>query len=319
MARQTFTQLQNTTKDYVSASSGSLASSTIANFIKEHINKTYHFIQRELKGYIVEDLPQTALTVADQQYYHYPPNIYPPIKSATWTVSSVAYPLEVVSSQKRWDEINEIDFSGTTVPQFIFPRRDDFGLYPTPSTASETLTLVCSMLDRDMSIEDYTTGTVTVTNGDATVTHSASGFTAAMVGRWFQTDDDQYWYRINSRTDADNVELESVFEGTTASGASFTIGESPELPPELHELIPHGAAQHFFIARKDITTAQAHLNYLKYGSYLPDSNDIRMPSHGLLGAKLRYSQRDESALVYHRKEIHNRFDERWTSTLSSTI
>ena len=47
----------------------------------------------------------------------------------------VAYPLIVIQSQLEWNRINQIDFSGTTIPQFIFPRRDDFGIYPTPQDA----------------------------------------------------------------------------------------------------------------------------------------------------------------------------------------
>jgi hypothetical protein len=306
MARQTFTQLQNTTKDYISASSGSLASSTIANFIKEHINKTYHNIQAELRG-------------ASQQYYQYPADVYPPIESATWTVAGVDYSLQVVNSQQQWNQINEIDFSGTTVPQFIFPRRDDFGLYPIPSTASETITLVSSLLDRDMTIEDYTTGTVTLANDDATVTGAGTTFTAAMVGRWFQGTNDQYWYRISSFTSTTALELERNFEGTSGATLSYTIGETPELPPEVHELIPHGAAAQFFTARKDFAASQAHLNYVKYGTYAPSADDMRIPRGGLLGALRRYAKRDNSAIVYHKKEAVNRFDERFTATLSSTI
>lgn len=319
MARQTFTQLQNTTKDYISASSGSLSQSTIANHVKEHVNKTYHRIYSELKGYIVQDLPQTASTVADQQFYHYPPSVYPPIVSATWTVASVDYPLLFINSQLEWDKINEIDFSGTTIPQYIFPRRDDFGLYPTPQTAGETITLVSSMLDRDMTIEDYTTGTVTATNADGTITGAATTFTPAMAGRWFQTTADQYWYRIKSYTDATHLELESVFEGTTETGGTYTIGESPELPTELHEFIPHGAASAFYTVKKDFSSAQAHNNYFRYGTFSPTGIDIQRPTSGIEGAKRRYAKRSEGSLIYKNKQRVSRFDERFSTTISSTI
>jgi hypothetical protein len=318
MARQTYTELQNTTKDFISASSGSLASSTIANFIKEHVNKSYHNIQSELRSYITQE-ENTVLTVASQQYYQYPEDVYPPIEAATWTIASVAYPLQVVDSQKKWHQINEIDFSGTTVPQFIFPRRDDFGLYPIPSTASETVTLVSSLADRDMTQEDYTTGTVTVANGDATVTGAGTTFTAAMVGRWFQATTDAFWYRISSFTSATAIELERNFGGTDGATLAYTIGETPELPPEVHYLIPHGAAAMFFTVRKDFDAAQSHLNFLKYGTYTPTADDVRLPRGGLMGAIKRYAKRDNSALVYHKKEAVNRFDERFTATISSTI
>ena len=320
MAKQTFTQLQNTTKDFISQSSGSVNTSTISNFVKEHLNKGMHLIQRKLRGYIQQDLPQTASTVADQQRYHYPQNIMPPITSATWTIASIAYPLTVVSSQFEWDAINQIDFSGTTTPTYIFPMRDHFELWPTPSTAGETITLIASLLDRDMTIEDFTTNTVTVTNNDATITHSGTSFTAAMAGRWFQTTDDQFWYRIASFTDTSNMELESVFEGTTAGGASYTIGEVPEIPVELHSLLPSYAAAQFYAGpRKDSTTAQVHMNFFYTGDYTNPSRDPSNVAGGLLDGIRRYSRRSDSKLIDKGVKSISRFDERFSSTLSSAI
>jgi len=320
MARRTFGQIQTTTKDFVSQSSGSLNTSTVANFIKEHINGGMHFIQRKLRGYIQLDLPQTATTVANQQRYRYPSNIRPPITSATWTVSSIPYPLTVVSSQFEWDAINQIDFSGTVTPTYIFPMRDHFELWPTPQTAGETITIIASLLDRDMTIEDFTTGTVTVTNNDATITHSATGFTAAMVGRWFATDVDGLWYRLATFTDTANMELESVFEGSTASGESYTIAESPEIPSELHSLLPHYAAAQFYSGpRKDFTAAQSHMNFFWTGDF---ANSSRRPSNaagGLLDAIRRYSRRSDSKLIDKGSKSVSRFNERWSSTLSSSI
>ena len=77
----------------------------------------------------MQDPPQTASTVADQQFYHYPPNVYPPIVSATLTTGGVDYPLTTINSQREWDKLNEVSFSGSAIPQFIFPRRDDFGIW----------------------------------------------------------------------------------------------------------------------------------------------------------------------------------------------
>lgn len=320
MARQTFTQLQTTVKDYISQSSGSVASSTIANFIKQHINERYHLIQRKLKGFIVTDLPQTTTTVADQQRYHYPQNIYPPINSATLEISDVYYPLDIVHSQKQWDIINQISFSGTAFPQYIFPMRDHFELWPIPQATGDTITLVASMLDRDMTQEDYTTGTVTVTNNSASVVGSGTIWTSAMVGRWFQANEDQYWYRIASFTDTTHITLESVFEGTTKAGDTYIIGETPEIPPELHMLLPYGAAADFFAGpRHDPSTAQAYNNYFWTGDFNNSQRFVNNAVAGVLGAQKTYSKRGEGAIIKKNLGIADLYDERWTSTLSSTI
>ncbi len=320
MARQTFTQLQATSKDFISQSAGSFAVSTVVNFVKNSINTRYHLIQRKLRGFIVTDLPQTTVTVASQQRYHYPQNIYPPIVSATLLQGGVYYPLTVIHSQKQWDILNQISYSGTTLPLYIFPLRDHFELYPKPAAAGDTITLVASMLDRDMTVEDYTTGDVTVAQNSATVVGNGTTFTAGMVGRWFQTTNDQYWYRIESFVSATEITLESVFEGTSGASQSYTIGETPELPSELHELIPHGVAADFYAGpRKDFGAAQAHNNYFYTGDFNNSNRQPQLVAGGLINAIRTYSKRGDSKIIHKDISTIDLFDERWTATLSSTI
>lgn len=319
--RQTYTALQNTSKDYISQASGSFASSTVANFIKEHINKRYHFIQAKLGGFITTDLPQTCSTVDGQQRYHYPQNIYPPITSATLEIGDVYYPLTIIHSQEKWDEINVVSYSATTYPQYIYPMRDHFEIFPVPQTDGDTITLVASMLDRDMSAEDYTTGTVTVTNNSATVAGAGGAtWTAPMVGRWFQGNEDQFWYRIATFTNSASIALESVFEGSTKVGDTYTIGEVPEIPPELHELIPHGVAADFYAGpRKDFEAAQAHNNYFWTGDYMNVSRNVKLASGGLISAINKYSRRGDSSIIHKNIEMNDLFDERWNSVITSSI
>jgi len=319
MSRLTFTELQNISKDYISKSSGSFAASTVANFIKQHLNTRYHFVQRKLRGYIQQDLPKTASTVEDQQYYHYPPSIYPPITSATLDIGDIDYPLDVISSQRKWDELNQITTAGTTIPQFIFPRRDDFGLWPIPGADGDTITFLASMVDRDMTIEDYTTGTVTVTENDETIAGAGTVWTAAFAGRWFKTTVDGIWYRIASFTSGTSMELETVFEGTTAAGGNYTIAETPEIPPELHEILANGVAADFYSGpAKDFGAAQAHNNYFWTGDYGNSNRDMRRAAGGLLDAMRRYSYRSDSKVINKRRGTRDLFDERWTSTLEDS-
>lgn len=317
MARRTFTELQNTSKDFISQSSGSFAASTIGNFIKEHLNRGMHIVQRRLRGYIQEDLPRTASTVADQQRYHYPPGVYPPIDAATLTISSIAYTLQVVESQQQWNYLNEITFSGTTIPQYIFPMRDHFELWPTPAASGDTITLIASLLDRDMTAEDYTTGTITVTNNDETITGSGTTFTAAMAGRWFKTNNDPTFYRIATFTDTTNMELETSWAGITAAGESYTVAETPEIPPELHGLLPHYVAGSFYMGpRKDFEAGQRHMNMFWTGDSTNDSRTISSAVGGVLDAQRRYARRTDSKVINKGGKKWSRFDERWSSTLS---
>lgn len=318
--RLTFTDLQNVTKSYISQSSGSFAGETAAVFIKRSLNNYYHSIQRKLQNYINEDLALTTDTVADQARYHYPPNIMPPIEAATLEIGGVKYDLEIVDSRKNWNYLNEIDFSGTTIPQYIFPMRDHFELYPIPQEDGDEITLYASLIDRDMTQEDYTTGTVGVTNNDETVTGAGTTFTKYMAGRWFQTTTDSFWYRINTFTDTTHFELETSFQGLTDTGQTYTIGESPEIPVELHELLPHGAAADFYSGpRKDADEASRHMNYFYTGDYNNFTRDPKNVTGGLLEAEKRYSRRGIGKIINRGTKQFNRFDERWSSSLSSTI
>lgn len=315
--RQSFGELIATTEDFVSQNTGSFTTSTVTNFIKEHLNKRYSLVTAHLRQYITQPTPRTAVTTADQQYYYMPPGIQS-IEQATLTIAGVAYPLIVVNSQLDWNYINQIDFSGTTIPQFIFPRRNDFGIYPTPQTDGDTITLVGNLQDREMTADDYTTGDVDITENDQEVVGNATTFTVDMVGRWFKaTDGDNYWYRIGTFTDATHLNLETFYEGETKTSAAYLIGESPEIPEELHEILPHGAAAEFFSGpRKDFASAQAHNNYFWTGDFNNDSRRIHDAQGGLLAAKARYATRINSGIIYHKHERIPRFDERWSTVLT---
>lgn len=69
----------------------------------------------------------------------------------------------------------------------------------------------------------YTTGTVDLTNGDATVTGSGTTFTSAMVGRKFKIGSNNGIYTVETYTSATSIELDRVWAGDTDTGLSYTI------------------------------------------------------------------------------------------------
>ncbi len=73
------------------------------------------------------------------------------------------------------------------------------------------------------TIAPYTTGTVTATNGSATITGSGTTFTSAMVGRKIKVGSDNAYYRIKTFTSATSIDLEANYQGTTASAQTYTI------------------------------------------------------------------------------------------------
>ena len=167
-----------------------------------------------------------------------------------------------------------------------------------------------------MSAGDDTTGTVSVTQNGTTVTGSGTTFSASMVGRWFKANDDGDWYRISSFATTTSIGLESTFEGVSVSGSTFVIGQSPEIPMELHEYIPYKSAANWYAGpRRDLIHAQGLTNYFWTGDYANRSRDPVNVQGGLVYYKsqLREKGRSNSSLARKVGFGISRFDERGTT------
>lgn len=310
--RITFGKLQTKCLQYTQNINNSDANLT--TFIKDEINITTRFIYAELSDFITSKT-QTATSIANQQYYHLPPD-YMSAKTATIQIGGITYPLREVESQKEWDRMNAITIQATIIPRYYFVRRDDFGIWPIPQGAY-TITFNYTYRLKDMTQDDYATGTISLTNASQTVTGSSTTFTAAMVGRWLIPTTDQYPYRISAYSSATSLTLENYFQGSTISGDAYTIGETPEIPGELHELIPYRVASNYFSGiRKNKDMATYWSNMFWTGDPQNDSRDLDRAIGGLLGAKKRYSKRTNSHIISH-KTTHSSFTDRiWGTTLS---
>jgi len=316
--RETNGMLLQTAKDLVADDSTTSYTGLTAtdDFLQKEINKAVRYIIATLGNHLVEK-QQTTVTVEDQQYYHLPPDC-DKITSATWTQGGVDYPLQVIEANEHWEELNQIDFSGSAIPQLIFPRAFDIGLWPIPQTADETITLNYIKKVKDMSAADYTDGTVDITTNTVAVSGTDTTFTAAMVGRWFKANDDGVWYPISAYSSATAITLETYFEGSSVAGGYYTIGESPDIPEDLHEYIPYKAAASYMVGyRHDPVGAQALLNYFYTGDFNNPRRDSSVAG-GILGAKNTYDTkgRANSGLVRRNKTINSRFNEVWTSVIS---
>lgn len=296
--RQTFTKLVTRCQKGV----GGDTSTTSTLFFKERINSWAETILALLPNYLSE-VERTFSTVANQQYYHYPPNLRE-IENLMITVGSVDYPLTPIHSLQRWRELNAIDIQSGAIPRHYFKRQRDYGIWPIPQ-AVYTGTITYSIRAGGMTADDYTTGSVAVTENDATIVGSGTTFTGdnAAADRWFSLADSNgiskgSWYRILSITDGTNLELESVFEEASASSQNYIIGETPELPEDMHQFLSEGAiADYYAELRQSQSKAQGWSNKLWTGDWNNISRDPLKVHGGLLGAVKRYSDRDSSQLI----------------------
>ena len=223
--RETFSTLLQTAQDLcVDATSTTTTSlSDTQTFLTNQINTTVQYLFGLVKNYKSQPLPRTFSTVVDQDFYHFPPGLLS-IDSLTIAIGDIQKPLKVVSSVDQWNKLREIPNTGD-FPEYYFPRQSDFGIWPTPSIA-RTGTLVGNYLPSRMTVEDYTDGTVAVSQNSRTVTGTTTVFTSAMVGRYFcQADSNGVavgnFYRISAFTSSTEITLETFFEEGTITGSKY--------------------------------------------------------------------------------------------------
>lgn len=197
---------------------------------------------------------RTFNTVANQQYYTAPEDCIR-IKSVKVTIGGITYPLTEVVDEATWNELN-MDVNTSDIPEFYYIRGDDeVGIWPIPSSSNASAgTFRYERKMRDMSADDYTAGTIAVTAASAAIVGTTTTFTAAMVGRYLRINDpegDGFWYKITSFTDATHITLDRPYNGSTASGQNYTIGEMPDIPEEYHENLIDWGCYRYYLRRKE--------------------------------------------------------------------
>lgn len=207
-------------------------------------------------------IARKANTVASQQDYQLPKSVLR-VMGVEYKYGDSYFPLIEVGGEQNFSRLNAVPSATIGIPRFWFPKgKNVVSIYPTPSEAvTEGIRVYYEPKQTRMESDDYITGTVTVTQGDATITHSAAGFTEAMVGRYFYVTDGTHGeeYQIVSYTDSSTLELENVYEGSSGSGKTFLIGVVPDIPDEYHDSLIDYCIGRFYKRQKDVVTAKAFM------------------------------------------------------------
>lgn len=231
-----------------------------------------------------------AISGTSNQAYRLPEN-FRQLSDFYVTVGTTQYRADVIQDPELWREINSTTTQTTSnYVEFVFIKNDRIELWPIPSSAS-TATIVYRTIDKQLLNANYSTGTITtLANGGVAVTGSGTTFTSAMVGRYFKIDSDGAWYKILSYSSATSITLASKYQGVSISAGSeaYTIGEMPNLPPDMHELPVYYAAWKWSLFRKDVQLAREY---------------ERMFKEGLKEGKENWSNRDSSNVIHDSSRI----------------
>jgi len=228
-------------------------------FFKDEINEGGRMLNAAMSRYFTRRSKKKNL-VADRQYYQLPADCIRVISVSVADSSGGRYrPLTKVSDEDAWEAMNYHEQTSNWLSHYFVRGNDEIGLYPIPANAvTNGLKISFEPEDRELSAADFTDGTISITNGDTTVTHSATGFTAAMEGRYFETSD-KHRYRIASFTSTSILELEEPYMGATVVGGAVLIGEAFSFPKEYLTATSDYALAGFFEIRNNEARAAYHL------------------------------------------------------------
>lgn len=200
---------------------------------------------------------KTASIVSAQQYYQMPADVLR-ISEVRVLQGTTYYTPQLVTSEEEWNDLNFITLSGSFPTHYYIRGFNEVGLYPVPSAAvDDGLSVSYEPQHVELTTADYSTGSVTVTNESVTITHSGTGFTPQMVGRYLQVTDttDGRWYRITAYVSSSELSLENYYEGISGSGRAFRIGEVMKIPQAYQDAPVYYALDRYYLTQNDQNSA----------------------------------------------------------------
>jgi hypothetical protein len=186
-----------------------------------------------------------------QQYYQLPEDAHKLKEIIVQWSNSYKVPLQQVADEHQWRQLNTFSLSGQPTHYFI-KGYDEVGLYPIPSSSvTAGIEIVFSPRHKELTQDDYTTGTITGTNGNQTITGVDTVWTNKLVGQWLQVTDDTdgNWYRISTVNSATSITIENYYQGTSGGTKPYRIGQVFDLPEEFAEGPIDYAAFRYFLKR----------------------------------------------------------------------
>lgn len=212
------------------------------DFLKAMYNVGYQKILAEFGRQVTEKTVTTTLSTGQRTYVVPPDALFP--KTLELIDGTTVQPITEVASDRTWAYMKSGNIQGRPTNYHYKPRFGVGGgvleLYPIPSGNTYILNFTYEGNDKNLSQTKYTTGTISVTGGQAAITGVGTTFTQSMLLRYLIATDgaaDQMPYRITGFTDATHITLETTYNGSNLSTIGYKIVEIPALPQDM-QIIP---------------------------------------------------------------------------------
>lgn len=129
------------------------------------------------------------------------------------------------------------------------------------------------------TINDYTTGTVSVTNGSRTVTGSGTTFPTLSAGRKIRIGTENHFYYVATRDSATQLTLRDPYMGSTQSGVTYTLFQDEyKLEANTHKLLD--------VIQLQDSLVMVGLSYLDMDRWFPDPDQLNDPTYfSLIGRR----------------------------------
>ena len=193
------------------------------------------------------------------QAYPIPPNISK-IKNDTITVGQLVYTPSPVRSIQEWTMLNALPYT-SDIPNNYFIYQNRVMFWPIPSSSGNVITFNYKARVPNLSIADYSTGTLSgITEGSNVITGVSTAWNST--GAFpLNTDLTFYnlylkiepkngegiWYPIQRFTSDTQVLLSMPIQNApSATASSYVIGQLPLLQEDFQDMIVYGALKTYY-------------------------------------------------------------------------
>lgn len=220
------------------------------------------------------------------------------------TVGTTKYLLNFIYDSNEWNRILRANLGNSDAARYAFVEGHQIVMSPGIATAGSILTLRGRRKLRDLSIGDYSTGSiVTATAGSKTITGTGTSWAASMAGRWIRIGEsdtankgDGYWYEIASVTNTTTLVLLAPYAGTSivAGTAAYTIGQMSYIPEDYDMAPIYRSTALFWVMKDDEAKANMYWSLFDGGH---EAGKTSVPG-GLVGQMMEsYGETTEGAYI----------------------
>ncbi len=216
-------------------------------------------------------------TVANQESYQIPNGFRKLIDMQIYSDSgssstSTIYSPEMIFDPTKWKLVQQYRLGTSSTPYFVYVENTSFKIQPIPSVDGNLIRLRGRLQTRNLSIDDYTTGTiVSIANGGTALVGSGTTWTADMVGRYIQITEttaanggDGFWYQIGAYVSSTALTLLKPYEGTSisAGSATYTLGQASVIPEAYDIAVVYRSAALYWQNQSDLVRSKTY--WLQY-------------------------------------------------------